>query len=501
MSAPRPAAAWYPALLGVVVGSTLVGLVLPFAVGEGTAPIAATAGATSAATTATEPAAAALPEAPATIEGTAAAAHAPAGPGALEPGAGSPAVSAGQRTADGAAAGDVGVTPTEIGVGVVLLRASGLEQLGQAVGLPPPGEQRAAAQAFLDEINATGGVHGRRLVPTFATVDVLDQASERTACLAFTEDARVFAVIGTLVSQAGALCVTAEHGRPLVNPGLVALDETIAGSEGRMFTMHQRAGRAVANAVAQLTLDGVLGGRKIGIVGADAVDPSAQLADRTQELLRRAGHRVVATTRLSSDLSVAASQMPIEVRRMQAAGADVIVLLTPGVLATQFVQQAERQAYAPAYVATDFGPMSPDSSVQNMPRSFEGAHLVTATNGADHNAGAPPNDDARGCRRILEARTALRYDAGTNAAGLAMGTCAAVAALAAGLRGAGPGLGAEAFIGAIERAGRIPLVAPSWGGGSFGPQKHDLADLVRTARYASACRCWRPTSTFHPPHA
>lgn len=157
-----------------------------------------------------------------------------------------------------------------------------------------------------------------------------------------------------------------------MNPGLVALDETLAASRGLLFTLHARAGRAVTDLATHLHLQDVLDDHTVGVVTSDAVDPSGALASQTQQVMERLGRPAPAVSRLSADLSVAASQMPVEVRRMQAAGVDFVVLLTPGLVSSQFVQQAERQNDRPAYAASDLVPMAPDSSVQTCRRASTG---------------------------------------------------------------------------------------------------------------------------------
>lgn len=493
MARPNVRCTAFPLVLGAATGALLVGLVLPLAVGERPATP------TQASSVPPLTAASGTPAAP--LFGTGAGPTSPGSPtGPADATVGADAPLRDQRAAAArAAAGGGAPSGNDVVLGIVLLEAGGLDQVGQAIGLPSARDQETAARAYVDEINERGGIVGRRLKAAFATVDVLDQASERAACLALVQDAEAFTVVGTFVSQSGQLCVTQEHRRPLVSPGLVAVDESFERSGGLLFTLHQRASRLVANMVA--LAEPTFAGRAIGVVTSDAVDPRGEVAARAAALLRAAGHETTETVRLSSDLSVAASQMPIEVRRMQASGAEVVVLLAPGLLSTQFVQQAERQRYLPAYVATDFGPMSPDSSVQNMPQSFDGATLVTATNGADSNVGAPPNGDERGCRAILEKRTALRYEQGSNAAGLTAGFCAAVATAASGIRSAGADLTAERFSVSLQTAPKAPLMSPAWGGGEFKRGKFDLADLVRIDRFSFGCRCWRPAGPFRAPAA
>ena len=97
-------------------------------------------------------------------------------------------------TADGAAGAQSGqgVTPTSIKLGITYLDAAAVKNMVNI----DPGNYQVAYTALIDQINAKGGINGRKIVPVFEPIDPIGTAPAATACTALTEDDKVFAAIG-----------------------------------------------------------------------------------------------------------------------------------------------------------------------------------------------------------------------------------------------------------------------------------------------------------------
>ena len=86
-----------------------------------------------------------------------------------------------------------GVTKDDVKIGVsyvdlAAVRAAGINR--------DHGDYEKAYQTVIDEINAKGGVNGRKIVPVFAGIDPIGTDPAQQACVKLTEDEKVFAVIG-----------------------------------------------------------------------------------------------------------------------------------------------------------------------------------------------------------------------------------------------------------------------------------------------------------------
>lgn len=119
--------------------------------------------------------------------------------GGLTPGAplpGAPGVG-GPGTAGGALG--PGITDKEIFIGAVYLVNGGAGNAALGAANLDPGDYRKVFKAVFDQVNAEGGIAGRKLVPVYAEIDVtssqtLDQQAQ-SACAKWTQDNKVFAIL------------------------------------------------------------------------------------------------------------------------------------------------------------------------------------------------------------------------------------------------------------------------------------------------------------------
>ena len=62
---------------------------------------------------------------------------------------------------------------------------------------------------------------------------------------------------------------------------------------------------------------------------------------------------------------------------------------------------------------------------------------------------------------------------------------------------AGPNLTRASFSAARTSVGKFEPVGNS--GGTLGPDRFDVPELIRTERWSYACKCWTPVDDFHNP--
>src|SRR5688500_16982834 len=115
-----------------------------------------------------------------------------------------------------------------------------------------------------------------------------------------------------------------------------------------------------------------------------------------------------------------------------------------------------------------------DVATVGMSEGYDGALAVTTTS-----VGREPNDALATCLDAL-ARNGHGVE-DPEQAGLAGQQCDMLNAFVVGARTAGPNLTRDTFAQGIQGGGSFP----TWrvGGGSYGPGKFDLADLVTTVRW------------------
>ena len=392
---------------------------------------------------------------------------------------------------------DVGVTADSVKIGYLLLDVGSLSRIGIAVPGVDPEQQRQAFEAQMADINARGGVHGRKLVGVYEKFDVLSADDMRRACLAI-RDQKPFAVVAAGGYQGPAiLCLTEEGKTPLVNQGSHGTPtEYVRRSKGLLFSLYPHSDRLMANWVAELDRQGVLKGKTIGIISQEQTNPGdSVIGGGLVPALKRFGYKAAHHASFSADQSTAASQVPVEVQQMRSKRVDFVFVTASTLLSTQFVQTADGQQYRPRYTITDWASMNNDTSNQNMPPSYDGTIMITTYRTGEEKTGVGETPPEKECRAVYEKGTGRKMAAkGENEHGLLQGNCTLVKALELGALKAGPVLTRGSWSAGMQAIGPLPM--SMWGGGSFAPGKFDAADQVRTTKWYSDCRCLKPISGF-----
>jgi len=75
------------------------------------------------------------------------------------------------------------------------------------------GDQEKTYKVFVDDLNAHGGILGRKVEPVYRDFCPIGNAQALAACTSFTEDDKVFAVVGVFIDQSGdaQLCIAKNH--------------------------------------------------------------------------------------------------------------------------------------------------------------------------------------------------------------------------------------------------------------------------------------------------
>jgi ABC-type branched-subunit amino acid transport system substrate-binding protein len=397
-------------------------------------------------------------------------------------------------------ASDRGVTATSIKLGVLLLDVGGLGQIGVGVPGVDPEEERKAYQGFIDDLNARGGVLGRKVEPVYRKYDVASDDAQRAACLHLTQDAKVFAIVDAGgFRNAPVLCITEENKTPFINVGQSGMPKHwYPRSAGRLFTFFLGGERIMRNFAFELHRLNQLKDKKIGIL-ADLRPGQKETVDVLVDALGDLGYAVTHRSDLANDLSVGASQVPVEVQQMRTKGVDALVIVANTIYASQFVQTAQSQRYDLKYFVSDWQSGNTDVYAQSMPDNFAGALAITATRTGEWRVGMPEAPADAACRKVYEARVGKKLPrtnlSESNFYGQVVRLCSALQVFAGAATRAGTTLTRDLLGRGVQALGSLQL--GDFGGGSFAVGKFDAADVVRTMQWeAGTCRCWKPIDGF-----
>ncbi len=180
----------------------------------------------------------------------------------------------GDSTADAAPAR--GITDDTITIGYAYLDFEPLIAFGLATA--GYGDQELAFQTLVDDLNASGGIHGRQLEVIYKAYSPLGAQDAEAACLLFTEDNEVFAVLGGFLGPAEPVntCIAGRGETVLV--GGVQSEERLAETSSPWITDRPPRSRLAGILLSLLELEGLIEGRQVAMVtNIDAQDSRDQV--------------------------------------------------------------------------------------------------------------------------------------------------------------------------------------------------------------------------------
>jgi len=356
-------------------------------------------------------------------------------------------------------------------------------------------ESQAIWQAVIDDVNARGGLGGRRIVASYSFIDSesgTNASRSQAACELFTRDLKVFAVVidgATDISMAACL---AQHRTPAIDVGQTSYpydDADLRALSPYLYLPGRLSMGRFATYVDALAARGFFAaGSKVGLLRFDLPDQLRTRRDVIEPALRRHGLTLktdVAFTPVegTADLPRAADEASAAVLKMRAAGVDRVLFLGSGLsLPYVFPTVAESQGYRPRYgITTDDGP---DFMATNAPAAqMTGAMAV----------GWEPQYDVANSDVVLQSDPQWRrcvlqlHRAGFPARDGRR--CTALYFLEQALHGATE-VSAAALRAGADRIGAAGYSTQSYAT-SFRPDRYDGVGAVRVLGFEPACTCFR----------
>jgi hypothetical protein len=238
-----------------------------------------------------------------------------------------------------------GVTATTIRIGIPYIDLSAVRQFGITLD---QGDYQDAYNAVIADLNAHGGVDGRKLVPYLLAVSPVGTAPAATACTQLGRDDKVFVAIAPFEPS----CFL-QQGVPTISG---SYQEGPASGVAPNFTLTPP---QVAFDPVQLKLfahEGVFKGRKVGIFAGQTTD--APELHVVESALHSQHVSVVATavdSGASGDQAAINQAANIIAQHFQASGVDEVVAVGEGSLVWPDALQANQSTYHPPFVATNEG--------------------------------------------------------------------------------------------------------------------------------------------------
>ncbi|HET6818256.1 MAG TPA: hypothetical protein VFH66_13605 [Mycobacteriales bacterium] len=383
------------------------------------------------------------------------------------------------------------------------------------------GNEKADAQAVIDDINAHGGVAGRKLVPVFHATDA--QSTDTTAdqdqaeCADFTQDHHVFAALGVGYTDNYFACLFKSGAIDIDSGVLVDPDD----GEFRQYPYYFEAGTIsqdrIDNALVPAlqrqhyfngwdTVNGAPGTAptKVGVLGVDTPTWNRPLDHVLLPALKAAGYPVAASDVVriynpgsQADDGKTLSDISSAVLKFRQDGVTHVILLdTGGQLVTFFGQDANSQHYYPRFGVHSGSGLQAIYDSGIVPKQVLNGAMGFAWNPTlDLSASAADKFETpatKYCLKVMKDRTGQTFTS-TNAASIALSYCDMLYLLRDGLNNAGGVVNRDTVRAAIERlrGSFQPALFPQL---YYAPGRHDGVQVGWDIAWDSSCTCAKFTS-------
>jgi hypothetical protein len=419
--------------------------------------------------------------------GAAGGAH-PAGVAASSPSAAAGASHPACQSPPGSAPG---VSATQVNIAVLLVDIAG-PAANSTFGIPPPAVQQAGFQAVINNVNASGGVACRKLVPQYYTENPVDQSGLQQACLTITQS-NVFAVVdpGAYANYAAGLDCYAQNHMPYImgyqlDGTQIAHDYPFLFAIGNLTVTY----RDSVFALAKLGFFSPTNGfKKLGLIYRDCYP---DLVSGELSWLSQFG--VTSADVSSYDMGCPqafANPSDIENAILQFKAAGVTNMTEVSELGdmANFTTVAQQQGFDPKWGIGDDALFEINSgSEAPNPQNMNGAIGIAANRDGENNTPSLASNPTAGtakCNAILQ--TAGQSVYGAAAVGNA---CDQIWMLQAALDNA-PQLSQAALAAGLQKTGSIDFSFPQ------GPSNFTATGTTyggqfwRQDQYTTACNCWQ----------
>jgi len=248
--------------------------------------------------------------------------------------------------ASGASPSSNGVTATAIHVGIPYLDFNAVLKFGVTLD---QGNFPDAYSALIADMNAHGGINGRRIVPYLVPVSPLGTAPTATACTELTEDDRVLVALNPYQPD----CYLRDHHTPTIN-GIYQSAQALSGVPNFSIVpppaVYDRLQLSVFKRY------GVFAGKRLGLFAGGLTDQGELRA--VQSVLSSLHVPVVQTAVQDApvgDASASDQQFSSIVQRFKEAGVSEVIAVGTGSYVWPALLQGIQSSYNPPWEATDEG--------------------------------------------------------------------------------------------------------------------------------------------------
>jgi ABC-type branched-subunit amino acid transport system substrate-binding protein len=247
----------------------------------------------------------------------------------------------------GAAQSGQGVTSSTITVGITYPDVAAISNLINV----DPGNYVAAYTTLINQINAAGGINGRKIKADFVAVDPLGTAGAATACTQLTEDDKVFVAIG-FFQQVDVACYLETHDTPIIGASLTA--QQAAAARAAWFNNMISDSDLIPKEMAIFKQEGVFNGAKVGVVGTSADSVEMALVGPELKKLKVDVVQTAVNSVPDTDTTAQVAEYQSIAEKFQSSGVNLVVAVGNSGNGWPSGLQQNQSTYMPRFIATDY---------------------------------------------------------------------------------------------------------------------------------------------------
>jgi hypothetical protein len=250
----------------------------------------------------------------------------------------------------GAAAGGQsgpGVTSGAIKIGITYPDLAAIRNIVNV----NPGNYVVAYNTVIDQINAQGGIDGRKIVPVYASVDPLGTAGAATACTQLTEDDNVFAVVG-FFQAADTNCYVNTHDTPIIGASLTA--QQAVSAKAPWYNYFISDSDQIPKEMSYFKQQGVFTGQKVGVTAETVDQDEMNLVVPELKKLKVDVVQTAINTAPATDTVALTTEDQIIAQRFKAAGVTEVIAAGNAGNDWPRSEQDDQSTYLPRLVVVDY---------------------------------------------------------------------------------------------------------------------------------------------------
>jgi hypothetical protein len=220
-------------------------------------------------------------------------------------------------------------------------------------------EQSYAIHLYVNQINHSGGINGRKINPIVVSFNPSNETEMRSLCKQWTQgNPPAFAVVDGIGTWTGdnELCVTQEGQTPMIGAWTTVTNWTQLGSPYLWWIGAADAPLRAATVQWGVSSGRLAHGKKVGVVASDQAADQLALHSYLLPDLKKAGITPQVFT-ISADLNETAStdsDAQLAVERLKAAGVQSVIPLLPENAFFPYVGAENAQKYFPQLLLSDY---------------------------------------------------------------------------------------------------------------------------------------------------